>query len=68
MKLYETGSWVLWGFCDWNPTPIKLSITDFRAARINQRYREAQGWTCAIYELGTEPVGLRLQAKQVSGS
>jgi hypothetical protein len=55
---------ILWGFCAQlgSPVPIKLEGGSLRTCHAEQVYREAQGWTCAIYLEGTAPVGLRLQA------
>jgi len=56
--------YVTWGFCAelGSPTPIALTGGSLAHCRGEQTYREAQGWTCAIYLEGTAPTGLRLQA------
>ena len=58
-------TYLLWGFSAHHPEPIKLAGGSLRECRVAWRSREAEGWTCAIYGVSTEPTGLRLQAAQL---
>lgn len=59
--------WVLWGF---KPevvgVPIKIVGGSKRQCTVEQKYLEAEGWTCAVYTRGTAPVGLRSLAALVA--
>lgn len=50
---------ILWGFNARNSEPIKLTGGTPAECRTELAFRTSQGWDCAIYRKGSQPIGLR---------
>jgi predicted RNA-binding protein len=58
----ETKTLILWGF---HPAHDNVPMRLEKYSRKAQERRQREGWTCAAYAEGDEPVGLALQAAKV---